>query len=154
VLLGIFNLSKFILWFLEGVIINFLYLNKKNFKNNILLIFIFFIQILISMDIVIFFFVLISIAVFYTFLYFPKMLNFLTKPVIQKIGIASYSIYLIHENIGILIINKFSIFFGKFNWVIPIILIAFFSIFGILSFKYLERPFGKRLKLYFFNQNG
>jgi peptidoglycan/LPS O-acetylase OafA/YrhL len=153
VFLGIFSLSKSILWFLEGVIINFLYFSNKNINNNILLLLIFFIQILISMDVVITFFVLLSMTVFYCFLNTPRILNFLTKPIIQKIGVASYSIYLIHENIGLLIINKLSIFFGNLNWVIPIILIFLFSIFGILSFKYLENPIGRRLKLYFIKKN-
>lgn len=147
--LGFFELPRYISWFLIGIVINQIYFDNKDKRKLIFLLFLFLIQIILSVDIYIKLFVIFCMFIFLSFLYYPKILKLLSNNHIKKVGVSSYSIYLIHENIGILIINKFSIFFGSLNWILPILLMFLFSIFGVLSYKYLEYPIGVKLKQLF-----
>jgi len=46
-------------------------------------------------------------TLFLLMIYRKKYLLFLEKPFLSWIGVVSYSIYLIHEDIGVLLINKY-----------------------------------------------
>lgn len=80
------------------------------------------------------------------FIYRPTVINFLGGKFISRAGIASYSIYLIHQNIGVLLINKLSYLFNDFNWILGILIFVLVSLFGLYSYKYLEVPFGRKIK--------
>lgn len=91
-------------------------------------------------------FALLVLAILLAFCYRGKMLSFLHHNWLVKVGISSYAIYLIHENIGVLIINKTIKYFGVWDWILPFIVITFATVFGLLSYKYFEYPFGRLLK--------
>ena len=64
----------------------------------------------------------------------------------MNIGVASYTLYLIHEVIGVLLINKYASIFGKYDFLFPILVILLMIGFALLSFKYIEKPIGTYLK--------
>lgn len=147
VVLEIFNFSEHALWFVLGVLVYKLYFIKKNIITLITILSVIFMQIaFLNFELYIILFCILSFFIFYCFLYNQKILFFLTIPLIQKIGIASYSIYLLHQNLGVLFIYKFYILFGKANFVLPILLIFLFFIFGFFIYKYFEKPFENLLK--------
>jgi peptidoglycan/LPS O-acetylase OafA/YrhL len=86
------------------------------------------------------------ITVFICFSYFPGLFKFLSGQLITKIGVASYSLYLIHEYIGVLLINRYASILGKFNFLFPILLIIAMIIFSLLLYKFVEKPIGIYLK--------
>ena len=147
VILEIFNFFLFFLWFVLGVLIFKLYYTNKN-RWIVLLIFVVALLQLwfLNFEYYSIFFMLICTFVFYSFLYNQKLLGFLTNSLFQKIGIASYSIYLLHQNIGILLLSKLDRFFGKINFILPLIIILGFSYIGILLYNNFEKPFGNYLK--------
>jgi peptidoglycan/LPS O-acetylase OafA/YrhL len=143
----IFNVFQYNCWFLAGIVLNKMYFNKKH-DPKLLLLFsgIFIFQMLVLSNryitaICIFFYV-----IFLLFLFKPKYISFLSNKILSVIGVASYSIYLIHEYIGFLIMNRIGSSFHSWNWIIPIFLIILSTLFGVFSYKYLEMPFGTQLR--------
>lgn len=152
-LLKIFSYFEYSLWFLIGVIINTIYFGNKDKRLPFLLFAIFALQMVLLMNIYAIVFTTIMMIVFFLFIYNPKTIAFLSNKVFAKVGVASYSIYLIHGSIGILTINKLSKYFGDFNCILPVILIVVISVFGVYSYKFFENPFGKKLASLFFKRN-
>lgn len=147
VVLEIFNFSVHALWFVLGVLLYKLYFITKDIKTYILISIVIFLQLLFSnFETHIVVFTVFCILIFYCFLYNQKILGFLTNSIMQKIGISSYAIYLLHQNMGILIINKVYINFGNVSLFVPILIMIGFSIAGVLIYKYFEKPFGLFLK--------
>ncbi len=147
VVLEIFNFSKHALWFVIGVLIYKLYFGGKDYKIFITTLLVIVLQLIFTNFAThIMLFTILCVFIFYSFLYNQKLLKFLTGSIIQKIGIASYSIYLIHQNIGILIINKFHLIFGKANFILPILITIIFCSAGLIIYKYFEKPFGNYLR--------
>lgn len=146
VFLEIFNFSEHALWFVLGVLVYQLYYFSKSCR--LLLVFcIILLQLCFSkFEIPIILFMVICILVFYSFIYNQKLLRVLENSLFQKLGIVSYSIYLIHQNLGLLIINKFSPRLGKLNFLLPFLNIMLFCFIGIILYKHFEKPFGKYLK--------
>lgn len=148
-LIGIFNISEYILWFFLGMQLLQLYKFKKT-KNLIIFTVVFLVQtLLLGLKWQTILFCFISYFVFLIFIYRPAYLAFLGLPFISKLGIASYAVYLIHENVGVLAIVKLSEYFGIYNWIIGIFMIIVSFAFGLLSFRYFENPISFRLKMFF-----
>lgn len=145
-LLNVFPLFANNLWFLSGVVIYKMYYGKKDVKQLAFLLFIFLIQLVLLKDNYARLIGAGIISLFLLFLYNQSMIRFLANDMLSKIGVASYSIYLIHQFIGFLVVNRLTPYFGDFNWIIGIVLIIAFTIFGLLSYKYLEKPFGDVLR--------
>ena len=72
------------------------------------------------------------------FIYKPQYLSFLSTKFISKLGVASYSIYLIHQNAGVLLINKLSGVLQGYNILSGLLAIVLFCSFGLVSYKYIE----------------
>ena len=136
---------NFFIWFLLGIIISKLYDNNKDYKYLFYLIFLFCLIFLVSKKVELKYFVVISGFIWLIFLYKNNWMNFLGVKFLSELGKSSYSVYLIHQMIGVLIIIKLSPFFSRFNWIIGVLLIFLFFLFGLLSYKYLEKPLGKKL---------
>lgn len=146
-----FPLFEYNMWFSIGILFNRLYDDKK---NNVLigsLIICYVLQAFYLSDLIPIYFAVCTMFIFSLLVYFPKFLRLLGAKIFQIIGLSSYSIYLIHQHIGVLIINKFSKYFGNLNWMLPIIIIVAVFIFGYLSYRYFEEPFSKKLRLYMIN---
>ena len=61
------------------------------------------------------------------------------------LGCATYTAYLIHETIGVILIHKYAESFGSMDWILPIVLIACALLFGYASYKYIEQPIVRNL---------
>ncbi len=144
---------SFLIWFLIGIIISKLYLEKADYKNIIYLIFLFALVYITSEKQELKWFVIISVIVWFVFLFRNSWLNFLGGKIMSKLGRTSYSVYLIHQMVGLVIIIKLSPYFGQYNWIIPILLIVLFFGFGLFSFQYLEKPIGKKIHNILFKKN-
>lgn len=142
----LFNIPAFILWFLLGVFYYRLYIGISNYKIIPFIIMAFLLQLYSCVQWnVRYFFIIMNLA-FILFIYCPKYLSFLNNKLMTSIGIASYTLYLIHENIGVLLISKYAGKLGFFSFIFPIILIVVFIFFSILSYYYFEKPVSKKLR--------
>jgi len=147
----IFNYVSYSIYFILGVLFFQLH-SKENKRMSIILLCICLFILLISnggfnfTQFLPIHLVFIMFLLFVGFIYFPKQLNFVTMNPISNIGVASYSLYLIHEVIGVLLINKYADVFGKYDYVFPIFVILLMICFALLSFKYIEKPIGLYLK--------
>ncbi|PBQ33084.1 hypothetical protein CNR22_15285 [Sphingobacteriaceae bacterium] len=90
--------------------------------------------------------IVLMMASFLTFIYYPEKLRFLKSKVLTSIGVASYSLYLIHENLGVLFIHKFGSFFGTLSPLFPVVIIILFVSFSLWIYNYIEKPLGKWLR--------
>ena len=147
----VFNYINYSFFFVLGVLFFQLHSQKKNLTT------LFFIIILISARFYFYFelsqkdinpiYILgLMIIVFISFSFFPNIYKYLSGKLLAKIGVASYSLYLIHEHIGVLLINKYASIFGKFNFLFPIIIIIIMIIFSMILYKYVEKPIGIYMK--------
>jgi peptidoglycan/LPS O-acetylase OafA/YrhL len=93
-----------------------------------------------------FYFILGMIVLFSVFVYNSKILNFLKAPYLIKIGKYSYFLYLIHENIGVLMIHKYSNVFEPLLFISPLLVILFFIEFSAFYSKYVDEKITTYLK--------
>jgi peptidoglycan/LPS O-acetylase OafA/YrhL len=89
---------------------------------------------------------LIMDALFIVYIFYPQYLKFLRIKFITSIGVASYSLYLIHEYNGLLLIRKFAVYFGNLSFLFPVLVILAFSGFSVLLYKFVEKPLMKKYK--------
>jgi peptidoglycan/LPS O-acetylase OafA/YrhL len=142
----VFNISEYILWFFLGMQLLQLYKYKRT-RSLIIFTVVFFVQtLLLGLKWQTILFCFISYFIFLIFIYKPVYLAFLGTPLLSRLGVASYAVYLIHENVGVLAIVKLSDYFGRYNWIIGILMIILSFVFGLLSFKYFEARVSKKLK--------
>lgn len=140
-------------WFMIGMFLYKLYQNKAD-KKYIYYILICGLMLVLQekLDIGVVILTLFTLLVYFTFIYRPKYLNFLTHPLITKIGVSSYSIYLIHSYIGIGTIEMYTKAVGHETYLIYFIMFIAVLLFGLFSYKYLERPLSNFLKKVLFKQ--
>jgi peptidoglycan/LPS O-acetylase OafA/YrhL len=86
------------------------------------------------------------ILLFLMMIYYESSLSFLKNPLLCRIGIISYSVYLIHEQIGILLINKYEKYMGNWSGLAPFLVIAIFICFGELSYRFYESKVSRILR--------
>jgi len=146
----IFSFCEYSLWFLLGILVHKLYFGIKEVKYLLQFLGVFLFQMILLKNPYAIIFAVFVLSIFLIFIYRQHWLDFLANNLFRKLGVASYSVYLIHQYIGVLTINKLSGIFGELNWMIPILLIFSFCAFGIVSYKYFENPFGKWLNKIFF----
>jgi len=146
----VFNYLFYSLYFLSGVLFYEIYSSKNRIKPLIYLCCIVFVQyyfyLRVEYNNTQISIILCMYIVFFLFLYANNWLKFLSIKPITSIGLASYSLYLIHENIGVLLINKYAYIFGKYNFIFPIFVIGLMITFSLYSFKYIEKPLSAFLK--------
>lgn len=78
-------------------------------------------------------------------IYKKKYLSFLDNPFIRRIGVISYSIYLIHEVIGVILVSRFG---GYLGWspLLPFLVIGLAILFAELSYRFYEKKAAVFLK--------
>lgn len=150
-----FSIRKFVelfpflglsLWFLVGIFLLELYRDKSNKKYLLCMTCTLILLGVFSFSLTTTIFIIITYIFLLLFIYKPGCLSFLNGKLITKIGVASYSIYLIHNSIGVLFIYKLSPYLGSFNWILGIIMIILVCLFGLFSYKYLEKPLSNKLR--------
>ncbi|OAH74379.1 hypothetical protein AXA65_06355 [Chryseobacterium sp. FP211-J200] len=146
----IFNIMEMGLWFYIGMQLLEMFRYRK-IKNLLLFSAFFIVQtLLLGMGKETLLFCFFVYIILIMFIYSPHYLRFLENPVISRLGICSYSVYLIHENIGVIIINKLSPYLVGFNWIVGVALLIICFIFGIYCYKYWENPISKKIKTLIF----
>lgn len=142
----VFNLPTYLLWFYNGVLFHELFFKKAGFQVFIFLavsIFLTFymnqIRELVLSNIPILLF-------FGLFLLRPGIFSGGVFRVFNKIGVASYFLYLIHEALGVLLINKLAILMGGFSYLFPVLLIVGFPALSVWLYRIYEKPVGAWLR--------
>jgi len=144
------TLPTYITYFTLGVCFYELYKNKTNFVKSNLFIF-FYIAIIFSIELhavggdqkII---LVAMLLLFISLVYFPKMLRFLDTPILNKIGVASYFIYLIHQYIGLILIQNYSHFFKPHYFIFTLLMIAAFCMIGIWYTQNVDKKIIKYLR--------
>lgn len=86
------------------------------------------------------------ITVFFTFMFLVSMgkLQFLNKKVFLSLGVLTYPLYLIHQNIGFIALNNLSPYLNK--WVLLFLLITVMLGVSYIISKYVEKPLGSYIR--------
>jgi peptidoglycan/LPS O-acetylase OafA/YrhL len=145
----LFSLGFYICYFALGVVFHHLYARKSikliSFEGiSIMAIFSYQLYACVINPVRIMF--LVMIALFLLMIYKDSWLRFLEAPVIKRIGAISYSVYLSHENIGVLLIHKYGGYLGKWSPLsVPIVIILIICL-SEISYRYVEQRLGRLLK--------
>jgi len=82
-----------------------------------------------------------AISFFMLLIYAPACLAWLQNRYIVRLGIISYSVYLLHESIGLLLINKLSSFVPQqLTPVIPVVVLLIMVASCALLYRFYEKP--------------
>jgi peptidoglycan/LPS O-acetylase OafA/YrhL len=144
---SLFNLTHYICFFASGVVFHHLY---KGGRLNFITIFcsglICIGQLYNSFALEEKLIFLIMLLLFAVMIYKRKWLFFLDNPLLVRIGMISYSIYLAHEDIGILLINKYGGYLGRWSFISPILVCAILILAAELSYRFIEQRAARLLK--------
>jgi len=145
-----FPLANQIIFFTVGLIAYVFYFKKHISKWNIILscLLILFEYHHYAFDINLVIILVLFTALLAMFTFKPQYLNFLKIKTFQRIGLISYTIYLIHQFVGLILINKISqwVNYGPFILYIPILVIILIIFFADCSYRFFERPVSSFLK--------
>jgi peptidoglycan/LPS O-acetylase OafA/YrhL len=89
---------------------------------------------------------ILMIVLFVLMIYKRHYLSFLEHPLFMRIGVISYSVYLAHENIGVLLINKYGGYLGRWNPLSALIVIVLIVVLAELSYRFVEKKTARLLK--------
>ena len=147
----IFNLVSYLSFFCTGMLFYILYKNRHNKVSTSLFIkfsLIFFIASSIYSGVIIQERIMygLIILLFFCFVHYPKKLFIFENKVFTSIGECSYFLYLIHQNIGLLLIYIFTPYFTHYEFVLPIIIILVIIYFSKLFSIKIDRKINKWLK--------
>lgn len=144
---SLFNLTHYICFFAAGVVFHHLFKGGRlNFITIFLSGFILIGQLYNSFALGEKLIFLIMLLLFAVMIYKRKLLFFLDNPLLIRIGMISYSVYLAHEDIGILLINKYGGYLGRWSPISPILDCAFVILAAELSYRFIEQRAGRMLK--------
>ena len=99
-------------------------------------------------DISLIVFSVIVFAFFMAFVYAPQKVEFMAHPLLCKIGVASYSMYLIHYYLGMVAVKYLKENVAD-SYIWPFLVMIVVILFGLFSYNYLEKPLGKLYKKVF-----
>lgn len=85
-------------------------------------------------------------GLFLLMIYKKKYLFFLDNALFRRIGVISYSVYLIHEVAGVLLIHTYGGLLGKWSPLAPFIMLVFVLLFAELSYRFYEKKISIYLK--------
>ncbi|GGF06935.1 Peptidoglycan/LPS O-acetylase OafA/YrhL, contains acyltransferase and SGNH-hydrolase domains [Chishuiella changwenlii] len=141
------------LWFLIGVFLYKLYKTPSHKKYIVYIVLSALAQVgLQKFDPIFTVLTIITVITYLVFVYKSHLLIYLTNPFIGKLGVTSYSVYLIHYHIGAGCIIMYNNYFGKESYLFLFLLVIFFFSFGLFSYNYLEKPLSNQLKKLLFNK--
>jgi peptidoglycan/LPS O-acetylase OafA/YrhL len=148
--LQLFFITRYLLFFTFGIFFYTLFKKRRITISQVLIIAVFILLQAIFLqnpyEVIIF---LLFICLFFIFLFKESWLMFLKNPIIAKIGLISYPLYLIHQEVGGLIIKKIGDFFSWSNFSASVF-ILFPILFVLLIFSFIvDNYIGNPLNLYF-----
>lgn len=142
----IFSYSILVIWFLAGVVFYRLYIGHRDKLTLFAFALIPILQWWECDNYKILSAALLMDLLFLLLIFYPQTLKPLRWKFITAIGMSSYSLYLIHENIGLFMINKLGPYFGDFSFLFPLLVLLLFIGFSLLLYTYFEKPLVKRFK--------
>ena len=145
----LFTITHYVCLFTLGVVFQHLYKGVKIKINSITglsTFFIFFYQLLALENYQLRIIYLGMILLFLCMIYKRSYLFFLDNPLFRRIGVISYSVYLLHENVGILLINKYGGYLGKWSPLSMPIVIVLMIVSAEMSYRFYEVKVGRLLK--------
>jgi peptidoglycan/LPS O-acetylase OafA/YrhL len=154
----IFNIDFFIFWFLSGIIFHHLYkgfsFRRRPFDGLCaVLVFTYLVAEILLFRQNSFFSILAGAAIMHLFflllLYGKQWLSWLANPFVRRVGVISYSTYLIHEVVGVLLIHKYGGWLGRLSFLSPLIAMILATVFAELSYRYYEKKSGTLIKKFF-----
>jgi peptidoglycan/LPS O-acetylase OafA/YrhL len=146
----IFNLISYLPFFSMGVLFYLLFKHKNNgiriswatIACSVLLLVCTFYNT--SLQVIIFYCMM--YALFICFVYYPKLLSVFENKLLVTVGVCSYFLYLIHQNLGVFLINKLGPYFSPVSVVFSLVLFVVFIWFSKLYTEKLDRPITSWLK--------
>jgi peptidoglycan/LPS O-acetylase OafA/YrhL len=86
------------------------------------------------------------IMLFLVFIYYPKYLRIFENKFLIRVGLSSYFLYLIHQNIGVVMINTFGQNFNHFGFVLPLIITIILIFISLYYSEKIDIKIGRWLK--------
>lgn len=83
---------------------------------------------------------------FFAFIYFPKQLSLFENKTLTNIGESSYFTYLIHDDIGVLIIYSFGNLFLPYGYILPLLMIVLMIVLSKLYTDTIDSKISRWLK--------
>ncbi|HMK04344.1 MAG TPA: acyltransferase [Ferruginibacter sp.] len=146
----IFNLVSYLAFFSMGVLFYLLFKNKNNgikisfstiLCSAVLLICTFYNT---SLQVIIFYCMM--YLLFLCFIYYPRLLAVFENKLLVNIGICSYFLYLIHQNLGVFLINKLGPYFSPVSVVFTLLLFVILIWLSRLYTEKIDKPVTRSLK--------
>ena len=151
----VFNLTFYITWFIAGAVFHELYKGTVIKQNRFPALLTIITLLCLVHDWKVFFApsfyvtmvaLLIMVVLFLLMIYRSRYLFFLKIAFVSRIGIISYSMYLIHEDIGLLLINKYGKYLHSWGILSPFIIIIITICFAELSYRFYEKKAARFIK--------
>jgi peptidoglycan/LPS O-acetylase OafA/YrhL len=148
-----FNIDYYILWFALGIIFHHLYKGVRIWSQPLTTICSLIVLCLLYVDrpyaemiYGVRIFQLMVVTLFLLLIYKKKVLSFLDNSLFKRIGVISYSMYLIHEVTGVLLINRYGVYLGRWTPLSLPIMILLIIVFAELSYRFYEKKTALFLK--------
>ena len=144
----LFNIVYYLPWFVLGSFFHYLFKGYRPMTNKVLDVSVLIMLAFLYADHYKYRGVVMHVLVLVFFgllIYKPKWLGFLDFPLFRRIGIISYTLYLIHEDIGVLLMTKIGPYIG-WNPMLPIVMMALAIGFAELSYRFYEKNVYRWLK--------
>jgi len=144
-----FDIKDYISWFTIGVVFHHLYKQREirwRSLTGIGVLFVFANQLYQCEGWQVRVAYIIMLCLFFCMIYRSHYLSFIDNPFFRRVGVISYTIYLIHEIIGVLLINKLGGYLGSWSPIAPFIMAALMICFAELSYRFYEKRVAKWLK--------
>lgn len=150
--INLFNIVKFLPFFLSGALFYMIY--NKSILSNWYILLLVFLFITLNMPFLIVNVICYSLmfGLFFCFIYYPRILGFLENKFVVNIGVSSYFLYLIHEYIGVVWIKKIVPFFYPYSFVAPLLIVILMVIFSVFYTKRIEPILNTHLKKYLYKK--
>ncbi len=153
---SVFNLPFYIPWFLTGVLLHEVFFHKATkFIWGCLFITVAlgFCACILWLGYTAVIIYTASLLFFFLFIKYPGVFAHGFFRTLNKVGVASYFLYLIHENIGVLLVHRYGGYFQRLSGLFPLLVIIVLCVFSVLFYRAVEMPVSRFLKKVMFRAN-
>lgn len=141
------SLPNYLIYFSIGLLFYFLFIKEKvNRSEYLIVIFSYVSELIFMQDSVTRIVTSMLVLLFALFALKADWIKWLDNPLFRRIGVISYTLYLSHEVLGILLINKLATISSIGVGWLPLIALLIFVLFSEISFRLFETPVSKLLK--------
>jgi peptidoglycan/LPS O-acetylase OafA/YrhL len=88
-------------------------------------------------------------ALFVLFIYFPRSLRFINNRAFTTIGVSSYFLYLSHQGIGLVLLEKYGNLILPNTFVFPLVMTVVFILISIAFTLSIEKPLLRYMRKFF-----